>query len=1058
MKIKTFIDRPLLSIVISVMIVSLGVISLSSLPIEKYPDVAPPTIYLWASYPGASAETVQKSVLAPLEQAINGVDNMTYMTSSASNGSASISIYFKQGTNPDMAAVNVQNRVVQAQAMLPAEVLRFGVSVEKRQPGQLRILALESPAGTYDENFLCNYFYNYLRPAMLRIQGVGKVEVWGGQYALRVWLKPDAMSRYGIVPSDIAALMEEQNIEASIGSVGENSNGVFQYTLRYTGRKQDVTEFENLVLVSKSTGEELRLKDIADVELGQSDYSYINRINGHAGVMGSISQISGSNATRINQEIDKLIAEIEKNLPNDINIITFDNSNDFLFASIREVVVTLLLAILLVLIVVYLFVQDFRTTLIPALGIVVSLIGTFAFMAVAGFSVNMLTLFALVLVIGTVVDDSIVVVEAVQARFDAGYKSAYTATVDAMGGLTAALFTTTLVFMVIFIPVSFISGTSGIFYQQFGLTMAVAVGISLIVALTLAPALCALILKPRSENKKSFSSRVHTAYHAAFKSLMGRYANIAMAFIRRKWLVGALVAVAIVFSVGLMRVVPTGFIPDEDMSSLMVDFSTPPGYTTAATEEVLVRVSDRIQQIPEVESVGGVVGLGGSNMGMIQIQLRPWNERKGDEHSSWSVAEKIESILAEETEAQSFVSAPGMIDGYGRGGGFEFSILNHNGVDVETFFDVSQRFIERLAECPHVEDAYSSYEINYPQYKVEVDFSRCKKFGVAPSALLNELAAFLGSSYISNLNLYNQVYQVTMQLRPEDRNNVQSLDKLFVRSESGDMLPASQFLTITREYMPQSLDNFNMINSIGVSGSSAQGSSSGDAIRAIKEIAAKELPVGYGIEFSGISREENESSSNVVVIFAICIFFVYLIMVALYESLFIPMAIVLSVPFGLAGAFLFAWAFGIENNIYLQIGLIMLIGLLAKTAILLTEYATQCREAGMSLKQAAFFAAKMRLRPILMTSLTMIFGMLPLMFASGAGANGSRTIGTGVVGGMLIGTIGLLIIVPALFVVFQTLQEKFKPIVFKESTDPMIIEEQKKIAMLKQQKESLKTK
>ncbi len=1058
MKIKTFIDRPLLSIVISVMIVSLGIISLSSLPIEKYPDVAPPTIYLWVSYPGASAETVQKSVLAPLEQAINGVDNMTYMTSSASNGSASISIYFKQGTNPDMAAVNVQNRVVQAQAMLPAEVLRFGVSVEKRQPGQLRILALESPDGTYDENFLCNYFYNYLRPAMLRIQGVGKVEVWGGQYALRVWLKPDAMSRYGIVPSDIAALMEEQNIEASIGSVGENSNGVFQYTLRYTGRKQDVTEFENLVLVSKSTGEELRLKDIADVELGQSDYSYVNRINGHAGVMGSISQVSGSNATRINQEIDKLLAEIEKNLPNDINIITFDNTNDFLFASIREVVVTLLLAILLVLIVVYLFVQDFCATLIPALGIVVSLIGTFAFMAVAGFSVNMLTLFALVLVIGTVVDDSIVVVEAVQARFDAGYKSAYTATVDAMGGLTAALFTTTLVFMVIFIPVSFISGTSGIFYQQFGLTMAVAVGISLIVALTLAPALCALILKPRSENKKSFSSRVHTAYHAAFKSLMSRYANIAMAFIRRKWLVGVLVAFAIVLSVGLMRVVPTGFIPDEDMSSLMVDFSTPPGYTTAATEEVLVRVSDRIQQIPEVESVGGVVGLGGSNMGMIQIQLRPWNERKGDEHSSWSVAEKIESILAEETEAQSFVSAPGMIDGYGRGGGFEFSILNHNGVDVETFFDVSQRFIERLAECPEVEDAYSSYEINYPQYKVEVDFSRCKKFGVAPSALLNELAAFLGSSYISNLNLYNQVYQVTMQLRPEDRNNVQSLDKLFVRSESGDMLPASQFLTITREYMPQSLDNFNMINSIGVSGSSAQGSSSGDAIRAIKEIAAMELPVGYGIEFSGISREENESSSNVVVIFAICIFFVYLIMVALYESLFIPMAIVLSVPFGLAGAFLFAWAFGIENNIYLQIGLIMLIGLLAKTAILLTEYATQCREAGMSLKQAAFFAAKMRLRPILMTSLTMIFGMLPLMFASGAGANGSRTIGTGVVGGMLFGTIGLLIIVPALFVVFQTLQEKFKPIVFKESTDPMIIEEQKKIAMLKQQKESLKTK
>ncbi len=1052
MKIKTFIDRPLLSIVISVIIVSLGIISLGRLPIEKYPDIAPPTVYLWASYPGASAEAVQKSVVAPLEQAINGVDNMTYMTSSASNGSAWIQIFFKQGTNPDMAAVNVQNRVVQAQAMLPAEVLRFGVSVEKRQPGQLRILALESPNGTYDENFLCNYFYNYLRPALLRIQGVGKVEVWGGQYALRIWLKPDAMARYGIVPSDISALLEDQNLEASIGAIGENSNNVFQYTLRYIGRKQRVEEFEDLVLVSKSTGEELRLRDVAELELGQSDYSYTNRINGHSGVMGSISQVSGSNATRINLDIDRLIAETEKSLPNDIRIITFDNTNDFLFASIREVVITLILAILLVLVVVFLFVQDFRATLIPALGIIVSLIGTFAFMSVAGFSVNMLTLFALVLVIGTVVDDSIVVVEAVQARFDGGYKSAYKATVDAMGGLTAALLTTTLVFMVIFIPVSFIGGTSGVFYQQFGLTMAVAVGISLVVALTLAPALCALILKPRSENNKSLSARVHTAYHAAFKSLMTRYTGIAMTFIRRKWLVAGMVVVAIGLTLSLMRTVPTGFIPDEDMGSLMVDFSTPPGYTMAATEEVLVRVSDRIQELPEVESVGGVVGLGGANKGMVQIQLRPWSERSGSEHSSWGVSDKISAILADEVEAQSFVSSPGMIDGYGRGGGFEFSILNRNGADINTFFEISQRFIEKLNERPEIEDAYSGYEVNYPQYRVEVDFSRCKKFGVAPSALLNELASFLGSAYVSNFNLYNQVYQVTMQLRPEERDDIQSLDRLFVRSESGDMLPASQFLTVTKEYMPQSLDNFNMISSIGISGSVAQGGSSGDALRAVKEVAEDELPVGYGIEFGGISREESETSGNMAMIFAISIFFVYLIMVALYESLFIPVAVILSVPFGLAGAFLFAWLFGIENNIYLQVGLIMLIGLLAKTAILLTEYATQCREAGMSLKQSAFFAAKMRLRPILMTSLTMIFGMLPLMFASGAGANGSRTIGVGTVGGMLMGTIGLLIVVPALFVVFQKLQERFKPITFKAPTDPIIIEEMELVAKLKEAK------
>lgn len=1045
MTIKTFIDRPLFAIVINVMIVSLGIIAITRLPIEKYPDIAPPAVYLWASYPGASAEAVQKSVLAPLEQAINGVDNMTYMTSTASNGSASISIFFKQGTNPDMAAVNVQNRVVQAQAMLPAEVLRTGVSVEKRQPGQLRILALESPGGTYNDNFLSNYFYNYLRPEILRIQGVGKVEVWGGQYALRIWLKPDAMARYGIVPSDITHLLEEQNIEAGIGSVGENTDGVFQYTLRYTGRKRTVSEFENLVLISKMSGEELRLKDVADLELGQSDYSYSNLVNGHPGVMGSISQVSGSNATRINQEIDKLIARLEKSLPKDIRIVTFDNTNDFLFASIREVIVTLVLAIVLVLVIVFVFVQDFRATLIPALGIMVSLIGTFAFMAVAGFSINMLTLFALVLVIGTVVDDSIVVVEAVQARFDAGYRSSYNATVDAMGGLTNALFTTTLVFMVIFIPVSFMSGTNGTFYRQFGLTMAVAVGISLLVALTLCPALCALILRPRNEGKNNLSKRVQTAYQAAFRSVMGRYTGVAMAFIRRKWLVVVFVAASLVMTVLLMRTVPTGFIPDEDMGSLMADLSTPPGYTMASTDAVMTRASERIRQLPEVESVGSVVGIGGPNKGMIQIQLRPWGERSGMEHSSWSVAEKINAILADEPEAQSFVMSPGLIDGYGRGNGFEFSILNHNGADINTFFEVSRRFIERLNRCPEIADAYSAYKVDYPQYRVDVDFSRCKKLGVSPSTLLNEMAAFLGSSYMSNFNLYNQVYQVTMQLPPDDRADIRSLDKLFVRSDSGEMLPVSQFLTVTKENMPESLENFNMISCIGVTGSVSQGHSSGDALRIISDMAAKELPAGYTVEYSGVSREESASGGQVIVLFAICIFFVYLIMVALYESLFIPAAVILSVPSGLAGAFLFAWLFGIENNIYLQVGLIMLTGLLAKTAILLTEYATQCRQAGMSLKQSAFFAAKMRLRPILMTSLTMIFGMLPLMFASGAGANGSRTIGYGTVGGMLVGTVGLLLVVPALFVVFQKLQEHFKPVEFVASEDPLIIEELKAI-------------
>ena len=1045
MNIKRFIDRPLLSMVINVMVVAVGIIALLRLPIEKYPDIAPPTVYLWAAYPGASAETVQKSVLAPLEQAINGVDNMMYMTSSASNGSASISISFKQDTNADMAAVNVQNRVVQAQAQLPAEVLKMGVAVEKQQPGQLRILALESPNGTYDENFLSNYFYNNLRPAILRIQGVGKCEVWGGQYALRIWLKPEAMARYGVVPSDIAMLLEEQNVEASIGAIGENTSGTFQYTLRYTGRKQDVKEFENLILKSNETGEELRLKDVADLELGQSDYAYSNRINGHPGVMGSVSQVAGSNATRINQDIDRLIKEVEQTMPKDIRIVTFDNTNDFLFASIREVAFTLVLAILLVLVVVYVFLQDLRATFIPALGIVVSLVGTFAFMAVAGFSVNMLTLFALVLVIGTVVDDSIVVVEAVQARFDAGYRRAYNAAVDAMGSLTSALFTTTLVFMTIFIPVSFVSGTSGIFYKQFGLTMAVAVGISLLYALTLAPALCALILRAGDEGGKGLSQKVRQMYDTSFHMLLGHYTKVAMIPIRQKWLTVGAVLTAMALMVVLLKTVPTGFVPDEDMGSLMVDVSTPLGYTMAKTEEVMVNMTDRIQELPEVESVGSVVGFGGANKGMIQVQLKPWSQRKGNDHTSWSVTERINEILASEREAESMAMSPGMIDGYGRGGGFELSITNRNDADLQTFFEVSQRFIEALNRRPEVNDAYSSYAIDYPQYRVDLDVSRCKKLDVSPQAVLNELGAFLGSSYVSNFNKYNQVYQVTMQLRPEDRASIASLNRLYVRSSDGRMLPLSQFVTLTREYMPQSLERFNMISCIGISGSVAQGNSSGDAIRAIREVAQKELPVGYGIEFGGITREESQTGSNVLFIFVICIFFVYLIMVALYESLFIPLAVILGVPFGLCGALLFAKVFGVENNIYLQVGLIMLIGLLSKTAILLTEYATQCRHAGMSLKQSAFFAAKMRLRPILMTSLTMIFGMLPLMFATGAGANGSRTVGVGTVGGMLIGTLGLLFVVPALFVSFHSLQERFKPTPFQPSDDPLIVEEMKKI-------------
>jgi HAE1 family hydrophobic/amphiphilic exporter-1 len=1039
MNVKTFIDRPLLSIVISVFIVALGVIALTSLPVEKYPDIAPPTINVWASYPGASAETVQKSVVTPLEEAINGVEGMTYMKSSASNGSASVTVYFEQGANADMAAVNVQNRVIQAQGQLPAEVLQIGVSTEKQQPGQLRIIALESPNGTYDENFLSNYFYNNLRPAILRINGVGKVEVWGAQYALRIWLKPDVMARHSLMPSDISAVLAEQNIEVSVGALGENSDNVFQYSLRYTGRKTELSEFENLVIASLPTGEELRLKDVADIELGQSDYAFTNRINGHPGVMGAVHQVAGSNATKINLEIDKLIREVEQSLPKDIKIVTFDNTNDFLFASIREVVVTLIIAILLVLVVVFFFLQDFRATLIPAISIIVSLIGTFAFMKVAGFSVNLLTLFALVLVIGTVVDDSIVVVEAVKAKFDSGYQSAYNASVDAMKGLAVTLFTTTLVFMVIFIPVSFMGGTTGIFFKQFGLTMAVAVGISFLNALTLAPALCALILKPtpvETGRAPSLQSRILTVYTSTFSTLLKHYTDMVHWLLNRKWVVAGSVTVAIALMLVLFKIVPTGFVPNEDMGTIFVEINTPAGYTMEKTREVMNRVSDQIQQLPAVESVGGVVGVGaGSNGAEVFVQLKPWKQRRGYENSSTGVMEQINELLSMEREAQSFAMEPGMIEGYGGGGGFEFSVQDRNGMDVRTLKEITDRFTEKLSQRPEIGDIYSNYDVNYPQYRVDVDVSRCKKAGVSPATVLNELGAYLGGDYISNFNKYGKVYQVTTQLRPSDRIRPESLNQLFVRSEDGDMLPISQFITLTKEYMPQTLNRLNMFRCIDVSGNVAQGGSTGSAIKAIQEVAAKELPVGYSVEFSGITREENLTSGRVVTIFIISALFVYLVMVALYESLFIPLAVMLSVPFGLAGSLLFAKLFGVENNIYMQIGLIMLVGLLAKTAILITEYASQSRSKGLSIRDAVLQSAKERLRPILMTSLTMIFGMLPLMFATGAGANGSRTIGVCVVGGMFFGTFGLLVTVPALFTVFQKIQEYFKPIERKEDEE-----------------------
>ncbi len=1055
MNVKTFIDRPVLSVVISVFIVLLGIISLTTLPIEKYPDIAPPTIVVMAQYPGASADALQKSVVVPLEEAINGVENMIYMTSTASNsGTAEITVYFRQGTDADMAQVNVQNRVGQATGLLPAEVNQIGITTYKKQPSMLRTFALYSPNATYDEEFISNYININIKPEMLRIQGVGTVVVMGGTYSMRIWLNPAKMAQYSLVPADIAGVLGEQNIEMPTGSFGDNYDQTFQYAMKYRGRRVTEEEFGNIVITTLPTGEVLRLKDVARLELGIDSYNWRGLQDGAPGIGNLVFQTAGSNATQINRDIDKLFDRVRQNLPDDLELVTLENANDFLFASIKNVIISLILAILLVVLVVYFFLQDFRATMVPTIGIHVSLIGTFAFIKIAGFTLNLLTLFALVLVIGTVVDNSIVVVEAVQARFDAGYKSAYKASVDAMGGLTAALFTTTLVFMAVFIPVSFMGGTTGVFYTEFGLTMAVAVGISFVSALTLSPALCALILKPNpAEGEGSkVAQRVRKAYNTSYNALMKHYTGAAMFFIRRKWLVWVSIGLAIALLIFFLQTTKTGLVPDEDTGILMVDVSTPAGSSVKQTAHIMYLVDSCVRTIPEIERVNTVAGEGiisgtGNNMGMLIVKLRSWDERKGKAHDNKAVMGKIYAATSGIHEADIFVLAPSMIPGYGTGGGFEIHVQDKGGHGVRELYDVTQSFLNALRRRPEIAAAYSSYNIDYPQFIVDVDAAKCKRAGISPAEVLSTLGGYYGGIYASNFNRFTKVYRVMIQASPEFVHDQTSLNNIFVRTHSGGMAPIGQFITLTKVYDPLVLHRFNLYTSIGVNGNMAPGYSSGEAINAIKEVAATTLPRGYDIDFAGITREEEQSGSgNTAIIFAICLIFIYLVMAALYESFFIPFAVLLSVPFGLLGSFIFARLFGLENNIYLQVGLIMLIGLLSKTAILLTEYATQCRHAGMSLKQSAFFAAKMRMRPILMTALTMVFGMLPLMVATGVGANGNRTIGAGAVGGELLGTLALLFIVPALFVIFQGLQERFKPVEFKPSDDPLIQKEMEHIA------------
>ncbi len=1051
MNLRTFIERPVLSAVISITIVVVGIIGLFSLPVEQYPDIAPPTIMVSTTCYGASAETLQKSVIAPLEEAINGVEDMTYMTSSATNsGSVSITVYFKQGTDPDMAAVNVQNRVSRATGQLPAEVTQVGVTTSKRQTSILQMFSLYSPDDSYDENFLSNYISINLKPQILRISGVGDLMIMGGEYSMRVWMKPDVMAQYKLIPSDITGVLAEQNIESATGSFGENSDETYQYTMKYTGRLITPEEFGDIVIRSTDNGEVLKLKDVADIQLGQDSYAYHGGMDGHPGVSCMVFQTAGSNATEVNQNIDKLLEEASKDLPKGVELTQMMSSNDFLFASIHEVVKTLIEAIILVILVVYVFLQDFRSTLIPLVGIVVSLVGTFAFMAIAGFSINLLTLFALVLVIGTVVDDAIIVVEAVQARFDVGYRSSYMASIDAMKGISNAVITSSLVFMAVFIPVSFMGGTSGTFYTQFGLTMAVAVGISAINALTLSPALCALLLKPYinedGTQKNNFAARFRKAFNSAFDVMVDKYKTIVLFFIKRRWLTWSLLACSVVLLVLLMNNTKTSLVPDEDQGVIFVNVSTAAGSSLTTTDKVMERIEKRLIEIPQLKHVQKVAGYGllagqGSSFGMLILKLKPWDERPGDEDNVQSVIGQVYARTADIKDASVFAISPGMIPGYGMGNALELHMQDKMGGDMNEFFTTTQQYLGALNQRPEISMAYSTFDVRYPQWTVEVDAAKCKRAGITPDAVLSTLSGYYGGQYVSNFNRFSKVYRVMIQADPVFRLDETSLDNAFVRMSNGEMAPLSQFVTLTRSYGAESLSRFNMYNSIAVNAMPADGYSTGDAIKAVQETAEQSLPKGYGYDYGGITREENQQSGTTIIIFGICFLMIYLILSALYESFIIPFAVLLSVPCGLMGSFLFAWMFGLENNIYLQTGLIMLIGLLAKTAILLTEYAAERRKAGMGLIASAVSAAKARLRPILMTALTMIFGLFPLMMSSGVGANGNRSLGTGVVGGMTIGTLALLFIVPTLFIAFQWLQERLRPVQSVPTHDWQIEEE-----------------
>ena len=1051
MKLDTFINRPVLSTVISIFIVILGVVGMLWLPITQYPDIAPPTIQVSTTYTGADAKTVLNSVIAPIEEQINGAEGMTYIQSTATNtGSATITVYFEQGFDPDMAAVDVQNRVAKAQSMLPAEVTRVGVITQKRQTSMLLVFSLLSPDGKFEQEFIENYMKINVIPQIQRVNGVGDAMVMGADYSMRIWLKPDAMAQHNLMPSDVSAALADQNIEAAPGQFGENGGTAFQYVMRYRGRLITPEEFDKIIIRADKDGNVLYLKDVATMELGRESYGFKGKTKGHPAVSAIIFQTAGSNATQVIKDVEAKINEAGKELPNGLEFNVSMNANDFLYASIEEVIKTLIEAFILVFLVVYVFLQDLRSTIIPAIAIPVALIGTFFGLYLIGFSINLLTLSALVLAIAIVVDDAIVVVEAVHAKLDEGYTSARVAAIDAMREIGGAIVSITLVMMLVFIPVSFMSGTSGVFYRQFGLTMAIAIGLSALNALTLSPALCAVFLKPHKADggskKVSFVKAFHEGFNRNYEKLLVRYKKWAGFFINHKITAFGVVAASIVALAAMMMTTSTALVPNEDTGVLFCMVNMPPATSLDKTEATLAKVDKILAANPAVESRTEILGYSfiagqGNTYGTFIIKLKDWSEREKGQDATSVLGQLYGAVGQQIKDATVMMFQPPMISGYSVTSGFELQLQDKTGGDINKFFQIYQQFIGALNQRPEIQQAYSTFNPTFPQYMVNVDVAKTKQAGISPSVVLSTLQGYYGGMYVSNFNRFGKLYRVMMQADPSARISPETLNQVKVRV-GNEMSPITNFITLERVYGPDIISRFNLFTSISVSGTPNPGYSNGDAIKAIQEVAAQTLPMGYGYEFSGMTREEqNSSAASTAIVFGLCLLFVYLLLSAQYESYILPLSVILSIPLGLMGSFLFAKIFGVNNNIYLQIGLIMLIGLLAKNAILIVEFALDRRKTGMSIVGAAIAGAAARLRPILMTGFAMIIGLLPLMLANGVGANGNRSLGTGAVGGMLIGMILQVLIVPALFVAFQKIQEKIQPLKWKD-TDNAEIDDQ----------------